>query len=354
MKSLKYFIFIFSFVVKYAMSQCDSSFVSFDVIPSNVNILSGDSCFYNQDLEALEDLISVNQLQYNSVLDIGTQSWFNGRLKLFVAGNYGNSSGVNDTIYILPESIGNWTSLSGLYLEWNRISLLPETFNMLKELRSLYISNNILGSVIEDMDSLSNLIYLDLGYNEIDSIPSSLCNLNNLQYLWLFNNNLTSVPDCMCSMSIDWSSDDSAWFPYFAIGGNNLCENVPECISSSENFNVSLDQFYYSFQVESPQECGSVMVDPIDIVPTSLSVNDPYPNPFNPGTSFNIRLIKNGKLKISVYDIKGNLVDILINNNLPAAAYTFKWDASEFSSGVYFIEIKTSKETVYKKAILAK
>ena len=51
---------------------------------------------------------------------------------------------------------------------------------------------------------------------------------------------------------------------------------------------------------------------------------------------------------------KGNLVDILSNNNLPAAAYTFKWDASEFSSGVYFIEIKTSKETVYKKAILAK
>ena len=354
MKNFKYFIIIFSFVVKHAMSQCDSSFSSFEFIPGNVNILSGDSCFYNQDLEVLDDLISVNQLQYNSALDIGTQSWFNGRLKIFVAGNYGNSSGVNDTIYTLPASIGNWTSLSGLYLEWNRISSLPETFNMLKELRSLYISNNILGSVIEDMDSLSNLIYLDLGYNEIDSIPSSLCNLSNLQYLWLFNNNLTSVPDCMCSMSIDWSSDDSAWFPYFAIGGNYLCENVPECISSSENFNVSLDQFYYSFQVESAQECGSVMVDPIDILPNSLSVNDPYPNPFNPETNINFRLIKNEKLKISVYDIKGNLVDILINKNLSATDYNFKWNASKFSSGLYFIEIKTLRDRIFKKVLLTK
>ena len=345
---------IFYFVIKFAMSQCDSAFTSFEVIPGNVNILSGDSCFYDQDLEALDDLISINQLQYNSALDIGTQSWFNGRLKIFVAGNYGNSSGVNDTIYILPESIGNWTRLSGLYLEWNRISSLPETFNMLKELRSLYISNNILGSVIEDMDSLSNLIYLDLGYNEIDSIPSSLCNLSDLQYLWLFNNNLTSLPDCICTMSIDWSSDDSAWFPYFAIGGNNLCDNIPNCIANSENFNVSLDQFYYSFQIEAPQECGSVMVGPSGIVPKSLNINNPYPNPFNPETSIIVRLSKNEKIKISVYDIKGNLVDILINKNVPIGQYNFKWNASEFSSGVYFIELKTSRETLYKKAILAK
>ena len=354
MKNLKCFIIIFSFVIKFALSQCDSAFTYFNVIPGNVNILAGDSCFYNQDLEALDDLISINQLQYNSALDIGTQSWFNGRLKILVAGNYGNSSGVNDTIYTLPETIGNWTNLSGLYLEWNRISSLPESFNMLKELRSLYISNNILGSVIEDMDSLSHLIYLDLGYNEIDSIPASLCNLSELQYLWLFNNNLTSVPNCLCSMSIDWSSDDSAWFPYFAIGGNNLCENIPDCIANSDNFNVSLDQFYYSFQVEALQDCGSVMVDQSGIVPNILSINNPYPNPFNPETSIMVKLLKNEKIKISVYDIKGNLVDMLINKKVPAGDYSFKWNASKFSSGVYFIELKTSSEILYKKAILSK
>ena len=131
---------------------------------------------------------------------------------------------------------------------------MPSSFENLKELRSLYISNNILEGVIENLDSLSNLKYLDLGYNKINQLPISICSLTELQYLWLFNNNLSSLPECMCDMNIDWSSDDSAWF-LFAIGGNSLCENIPECISNSENFNISLDQFYYSFQIDSPQEC---------------------------------------------------------------------------------------------------
>ena len=36
---------------------------------------------------------------------------------------------------------------------------------------------------------------------------------------------------------------DAAWYPYFAIGGNQLCDDVPECIASSEHFNISLINF---------------------------------------------------------------------------------------------------------------
>ena len=354
MNILKYFILVVTLISRFLFGQCDSAYTYFDSIPGNVNILAGDSCFSNQDLEGLNDIISLNQLQYNSALEIGTQTWFNGRLKILVAGNYGNSTGVNDTIYTLPESIGNWTSLSGLYIEWNRISTLPESFNMLKELRSLYISNNILGSIIADIDSLSHLTYLDLGYNEIDSLPSSLCSLSELEYLWLFNNNLNAVPDCICSMNIDWNSDDSAWFPYFAIGGNSLCENVPDCIANSENFNVSLDQFYYSVQVEAQQECDNVMIDVAGIFPTVLSLENPYPNPFNPATRFEVRLIKNAELTISVYDIKGYLVDILFDAHTSEGLYKFNWNASGFSSGIYIIELKTPREVLYKKVILTK
>ena len=354
MNGLKYFILIITLVSRFLFGQCDSAYTHFDVVPGNVNILVGDSCFHDQDIEALNDLISLNQLEYDSALEIGTQTWFNGRLKILVA-DYGSSgSGVNDTIYTLPESIGNWTSLSGLYLEWNRISVLPESFNMLKELRSLYISNNILESIITDIDSLSHLTYLDLGYNEIDSLPSSLCNLNELQYLWLFNNNLSTVPDCICSLNIDWSSDDNAWYPYFAIGGNRLCENVPDCIANSENFNISLDQFYYSFQIEAQQECDNVMIDVAGILPTNLSLDNPYPNPFNPETSLRVSLIKNEELKISVYDIKGSIVSILFDGSVSQGLHKFNWNASSFSSGIYFIGVRTSSEVLFKKVILTK
>ena len=40
--------------------------------------------------------------------------------------------------------------------------------------------------------------------------------------------------------------------PFFS---NNLCNDVPDCVNNSDNFELSLDQFYYSFPVYSPQNC---------------------------------------------------------------------------------------------------
>ena len=353
-RSFQYILVLFSLICESLICQCEEGFTYNNTLPNNINILLGDSCFYNEDLEGLADLISINNLEYDNAFGIGTQSWFNGRLKILVAGNYGNSSGVNDTIFSLPESIGNWTGLSGLYLEWNRISSLPSSFENLKELRSLYISNNILEGVIENLDSLSNLKYLDLGYNKINELPISICSLTELQYLWLFNNNLSSLPECMCDMNIDWSSDDSAWFPFFAIGGNSLCENIPECISNSENFNISLDQFYYSFQIDSPQECDFASINDLGNIPYEIKIENPYPNPFNPKTSIRIDLKKSGMVDILIYDLKGSLIQILNDQKLDAGEHTFNWDAGNYSNGVYLMKINTTKKTFVKKVILMK
>ena len=60
------------------------------------------------------------------------------------------------------------------------------------------------------------------------------------------------------------------------------------------------------------------------------------------------------RIKISVYDIKGYLVDSLFDIGLYEGSHSFSWDASRFSSGIYFIEIRTSKKVHYKKVILTK
>ena len=93
-------------------AQCDSAFTYYPNLPSNVTILVGDSCLYDDDVVVLGSLISINGLEYDSPLELGTQTWYNGRLRFLVSGNYGNSSGVNDTIYYLPDNIRNWTDLS--------------------------------------------------------------------------------------------------------------------------------------------------------------------------------------------------------------------------------------------------
>jgi hypothetical protein len=104
---------------------------------------------------------------------------------------------------------------------------------------------------------MEHLYFLDLGYNELPLVPESICNLENLTYLWFFNNNLESLPDCFCDLELDWNNNDDGGYPYFAIGANALCDNIPSCIAGSEHFELSLDQFYYSFPVYSPQDCDS-------------------------------------------------------------------------------------------------
>ena len=335
-------------------AQCDPEYTSFDTIPDNVNIINGDSCFYTSDINVLNALINDNDLDYNSPLELGTQTWFSGRLKILVAGNYGNSSGVNDTIFTLPDSIGNWDQLSSLYLEWNRIESLPESFNQLTNLQSFYISNNQLQYLPNDFGNLTILYLLDIGYNELDSLPESFCDLSGLTYLWAFNNTLSSVPACICSLDINWNDMDAAWYPYFAIGGNQLCDDVPECVANSEHFHTSLDQFYYSFMVVDSQDCDAAAVGGDLIIPEKIHLFNPYPNPFNPTTTIRLSVVARQASLLQIYDVTGRLVETFINETLEPGTYEIIWDARSHPAGIYFIQMTAGRNRQVQKLILLK
>ena len=335
-------------------AQCDPEYTYFDTIPDNVNIINGDSCFYTSDIDVLNALINDNDLDYDSPLELGTQTWFSGRLKILVAGNYGNSSGVNDTIFTLPDSIGNWDQLSSLYLEWNRIESLPESFNQLTNLQSLYISNNQLQYLPNDFGNLTILFLLDIGYNELDSLPESFCDLSGLTYLWAFNNTLSSVPACICSLDINWNDMDAAWYPYFAIGGNQLCDDVPECVANSEHFHTSLDQFYYSFMVVDSQDCDAAAVGGDLIIPEKIHLFNPYPNPFNPTTNIRLNVVARQASLLQIYDVTGRLVETCINETLEPGTYEIIWDARSHPAGIYFIQMTAGRNRQVQKLILLK
>jgi len=82
----------------------------------------------------------------------------------------------------------------------------------------------------------------------------------------------------------------------------------------------------------------------VDITPVSFVVEQNYPNPFNPSTTIKYSLPVQSKVVIKIYNSLGGLVDIIANEVQEVGIYKLTWDASRFSSGVYFYSIEAREE----------
>src|SRR5690606_6904772 len=92
-----------------------------------------------------------------------------------------------------------------------------------------------------------------------------------------------------------------------------------------------------------------------EILSYQLSQN--YPNPFNPETLIKYSVAKDGFVKISVFDMVGRQVGVLVNGMKTAGNYQVEFDANFYgglSSGVYYYKIEAGDFSDIKKMILLK
>ena len=75
---------------------------------------------------------------------------------------------------------------------------------------------------------------------------------------------------------------------------------------------------------------------------TDYFLHQNYPNPFNPGTVISYQLPVNGKVTLKVYDILGNEVSILVNEEKPSGTYEVEFNGSKYASGVYFYQLSAT------------
>ena len=79
-----------------------------------------------------------------------------------------------------------------------------------------------------------------------------------------------------------------------------------------------------------------------------------YPNPFNPVTNLSFVIGQLSFVTLKVYDITGNQVAILVNEEKPAGNYIVQFDGGKLSSGIYLYQMKAGNFTAVKKLILLK
>ena len=86
-------------------------------------------------------------------------------------------------------------------------------------------------------------------------------------------------------------------------------------------------------------------------IPQNYKLYDNYPDPFVPISYIKFDIPEAGKITLEILDVKGKVLNTLINKYLFAVSYTIKWDAGLHPEGAYFFKL-TSKDFCKSKAML--
>ncbi|MBU1098923.1 MAG: DUF5123 domain-containing protein, partial [Bacteroidetes bacterium] len=95
-------------------------------------------------------------------------------------------------------------------------------------------------------------------------------------------------------------------------------------------------------------------IDEVEQVPTDYVLSQNYPNPFNPSTKIEFTIPASGIFSLKIYNILGQEVANLINQEIAAGHHVVNFDASRLSSGVYIYSLQGNNTVLSKKMLLLK
>ncbi|MFZ1323065.1 MAG: T9SS type A sorting domain-containing protein [Ignavibacteria bacterium] len=148
---------------------------------------------------------------------------------------------------------------------------------------------------------------------------------------------------------------NSNWENISFIEGNGNSNSVNQYSFTEKNMNAGryayrLKQMDYNGSFEYYNLSGEVVI----ASPNNYSLHQNYPNPFNPSTKIDFEIPESGTVSLKIYDILGNEMMTLINENKQAGFYSIEFKGSEFSSGVYYYKLESKGFTASRKMLLVK
>jgi len=200
-----------------------------------------------------------------------------------------------------------------------------------------------------DLDSDPHFLYCDIQGGK-EGFDGAVVN-----YAGRYENNIDADPMIIRAASGDYRLSDSSpcigvgtdsveiagvWYhvPAFCIGGNprpSPVGSMPD-IGACENL------------LGSPL----VGVDHESRKPTQFVLHQNYPNPFNPTTTIKYELSKSSDVRLSVFDMLGREVSVLVNEKRNAGYHEVRFDASGLSSGVYFYRLQAGTYVETRRLLL--
>ncbi|MFQ6678133.1 MAG: T9SS type A sorting domain-containing protein [Fidelibacterota bacterium] len=160
---------------------------------------------------------------------------------------------------------------------------------------------------------------------------------------------------------LDWTLVDSL----VSVGGPGVSGDFVEQEVSLSGFDTPV---FIRISAEAPVATTPFIIDDIylkvvhslgtendhNMIPSSFILHQNYPNPFNPTTTIRYELPVQSKVRLTIYNVMGQEVVVLVNGELIAGEHEVIWNAGSIPSGIYFYRLETPGKQLTKKLVVLK
>jgi hypothetical protein len=151
------------------------------------------------------------------------------------------------------------------------------------------------------------------------------------------------TPNGPVSWSFDWTAPDDPpqTITFYAAG------------AAANNNGRNSGDYIYTTTFTSNLITTGIIDDPFSGLPSHPGMSN-YPNPFNAVTVISYSLPASGHVNLEIFNLRGQLVETLVNDIQSAGEYNITWNANNMPSGLYFYRLSVNDLSVSNKMILLK
>jgi hypothetical protein len=170
--------------------------------------------------------------------------------------------------------------------------------------------------------------------------------VDSLLWDWL---NYGSIQNQYISNSAEGPVIIPAQDPFTLANGDSVIVYYGIALGATEaamiaNMNEAIQKYYLITLVEADN----------DQIPDGYVLEQNYPNPFNPSTTIKFGVPEGSNVTLKIFNTLGEEVAELVNEFLAAGTYTYNFDASKLTSGIYVYTLQTGNQVISKKMTLIK
>lgn len=219
--------------------------------------------------------------------------------------------------------------------------------------------------VITPINNLTNINIVVKNRNTSDNPPANAFGISGSVFLNILPPPVGSTSVPYWKNSLIYIEQNGSFVTYtqsneqqqYSIGGLNAGNYTMRVMRLGyevevRQVTISSQNLVENFYLDTQNVIGITNIN--SNVPKEYFLKQNYPNPFNPVTNIEFSVPEAGFVKLAVYNILGEEVSVLVNENLKTGSFRVDFNASSLPSGVYFYRLQAPEFTETRKMILVK